>query len=453
VTKGSAPSFSASIDPTTNGGPNPAIMPTGYTDNNDVESRPLAAAGGRVSYDGSGSRVFWTGTTSYQSGTDWVTRTVCEIYLYGIAGQKLATYTCGYNDDYQVGDDGSFFWSEKNRNVYFAGKPVQLNGVGVVTDRLGSVRANANGERFSYFPYGEERTSTADGREKFGTYFRDAGGMDYADQRYYSSASGRFNVPDPMGIKTATLTRPSTWNRYGYTSGDPVNFYDPKGRLEQAPDPCWPGTSTGGICDGGGDPCFGGEGLLDPGCFDPGPDPLPLPPPPPGAPDDSCKINVATSDTPRDGQDISKLRTVPPPPTTNTLGQYTDGSGWLFAVQVQVDLFGDTFGGDWRPTQTWADIGSYRPNQGGPAIPVNTSGIDKLVNAFGEPTIPGLISAGVGKYDWLDTPGLAGPLPYSANLTYSFKSSLRNVNSGASCSINWNLRIVGVGDQWKLTVQ
>jgi len=36
-----------------------------------------------------------------------------------------------------------------------------------------------------YAPYGDERTSTADGREKWGTYFRDAGtGNDYADQRY-----------------------------------------------------------------------------------------------------------------------------------------------------------------------------------------------------------------------------------------------------------------------------
>jgi hypothetical protein len=28
-----------------------------------VENRPLAAAGGRVSYDGSRKRIFWTGTT------------------------------------------------------------------------------------------------------------------------------------------------------------------------------------------------------------------------------------------------------------------------------------------------------------------------------------------------------------------------------------------------------
>jgi hypothetical protein len=61
----------------------------------------------------------------------------------------------------------------KSRNVYFGGKLMRSAGVTVVTDRLGSVRANSNGERMRYFPYGDERTSMADGREKFGTYFRD----------------------------------------------------------------------------------------------------------------------------------------------------------------------------------------------------------------------------------------------------------------------------------------
>jgi hypothetical protein len=35
----------------------------------------------------------------------------------------------------------------------------------------------------SYFPYREERTSTTNGVEKFGTYTRDGVGQDYAEQR------------------------------------------------------------------------------------------------------------------------------------------------------------------------------------------------------------------------------------------------------------------------------
>ncbi len=82
----------------------------------------------------------------------------------------------------------------------------------------------------SYFPYGEERTATTDGREKFGTYFRDpapTGGLDYADQRYYSPIAGRFIAPD-LG-NAGDLNNPQSLNLYSYVLGDPINLGDPSG--------------------------------------------------------------------------------------------------------------------------------------------------------------------------------------------------------------------------------
>jgi hypothetical protein len=58
-------------------------------------------------------------------------------------------------------------------NLYFVSTPIMMNNALVATDRLGSVRANAQGETFAYYTYGLERTSTPDGRQKFATYFRD----------------------------------------------------------------------------------------------------------------------------------------------------------------------------------------------------------------------------------------------------------------------------------------
>jgi RHS repeat-associated protein len=111
--------------------------------------------------------------------------------------------------------------------LYFGGKLVKSDGAVVVTDRLGSVRANSSGERMSYYPYGEERTSTANGREKFGTYTRDDATQDYADQRYYTNVHGRFFTPDPStGSDPAD---PNSWNRYSYFGGDPSNWSDPAG--------------------------------------------------------------------------------------------------------------------------------------------------------------------------------------------------------------------------------
>ena len=53
-------------------------------------------------------------------------------------------------------------------------------------------------------------------------------GPDYADQRYYASGYGRFNTPDPYR-SSGFAVDPSSWNRYSYTRGDPVNRNDRHG--------------------------------------------------------------------------------------------------------------------------------------------------------------------------------------------------------------------------------
>jgi len=103
----------------------------------------------------------------------------------------------------------------------------------VVADRLGSVRWRkapfTAAERTNYYPYGEERPgATAQERDKFGTYYRDATGLDYADQRYYQSQWGRFMSADPY-VASAGVEGPRSWNRYSYVEGDPVNAADPSG--------------------------------------------------------------------------------------------------------------------------------------------------------------------------------------------------------------------------------
>ena len=50
--------------------------------------------------------------------------------------------------------------------------------------------------------------------------------LDYADQRYYASAYGRFNTPDR---KAGNGMDPGTLNRYSYVNGDPINRNDPRG--------------------------------------------------------------------------------------------------------------------------------------------------------------------------------------------------------------------------------
>jgi RHS repeat-associated protein len=155
-----------------------------------------------------------------------------EFYFYTINGQKLVTIDCNNaNAQYQPN-----CWVV-GENVYFKKKLLVSNGVYVVTDRLGTVRGNTQGEGFEYYPFGEERTNRPDGRDKFATYFRDGVGQDYAEQRYHNAGMGRFWSPDPGGIKTADPTDPGSWNRYGYVSGDPINYLDPVGTNRVDPQP------------------------------------------------------------------------------------------------------------------------------------------------------------------------------------------------------------------------
>jgi RHS repeat-associated protein len=68
----------------------------------------------------------------------------------------------------------------------------------------------------------------------FATYWTDsASGLDYANNRYYSNAYGRFMTPDPYqqtAISPSDPKNPQSWNRYAYVIGDPINSNDPSGQ-------------------------------------------------------------------------------------------------------------------------------------------------------------------------------------------------------------------------------
>jgi RHS repeat-associated protein len=200
----------------------------------DMENRLVAqsALGGPTwTYDPNGKRI----QKSANPASDGTPQP--EIYFYSISGQKIATFDSNW--------DGTHLnWSPASTNVYFAGKLIRSKGVTVATDRLGSVRANVNGDRMRYLPYGQEITSTADNREKFGTYFRDGQGQDYADQRYYNQ-QGSFWTPDPGGLAAGDSLDPGSWNRYAYGSGDPVNRMDPRGMADCLVDGDCPALATG----------------------------------------------------------------------------------------------------------------------------------------------------------------------------------------------------------------
>ena len=69
--------------------------------------------------------------------------------MYGVGGQRLLTVSCTYTSNpNSVGAN----CVDAGKDMYFGSKLIQSRAVGVVTDRLGSVRANGNGEQFAYYP-------------------------------------------------------------------------------------------------------------------------------------------------------------------------------------------------------------------------------------------------------------------------------------------------------------
>ncbi len=242
------------------------LLSTGY--GYDPENRLIFTNAGAVQYgyDAKNKRI-WQGICSTSCTPSW-TLSAETITIFGADGKQLASYTPnpGFNNTTnQVG----MTFSQQGARIYFGGKLVQYAATGltpaVITDRLGSVG--------KYYPYGEERNSPQlpNDQVKFATYTRDsATGNDYADQRYYSSALGRFMTRDRGG--RAKLRWPQSWNRYSYVWSDPINYRDSRGLdIEYACDD----DADSSDCndpntDGGGGGGGGGGDPGDPTCDDSG---------------------------------------------------------------------------------------------------------------------------------------------------------------------------------------
>jgi RHS repeat-associated protein len=202
-----------------------------YDANGNTTHMPVMGGGAAaLAYDVDNRLTRWTGAAGdefygYLADNKRVWKKapggVETYYLYGLGGQKLMTCSVV---------ESPFALNCAMTHVYFGGKVIRADGEAVVQDRLGSVVARGGMKR-DYFPYGDEiGGATAGNVDKFGTYMRDqTTGLDYADQRYYAgNMSGRFLTADPYEA-SGGAAEPSSWNRYPYVGGDPVNANDPEG--------------------------------------------------------------------------------------------------------------------------------------------------------------------------------------------------------------------------------
>src|SRR5262249_5959018 len=126
-------------------------------------------------------------------------------------------------------------------------------------DRLGTRlvthAADTGGFEQVSLPFGTALAaeSTGASNRRFTSYERSAlTGLDYAVNRHYDSALGRFGQVDPMGMSAARLRNPQSLNLYSYVGNDPVNRTDALGlddddfKLYADEEPPGDGTGPGG---------------------------------------------------------------------------------------------------------------------------------------------------------------------------------------------------------------
>ncbi len=231
---GSAPVMSVTADPASN-----RLVVSGmtYDANGNVTNMPGVGA---LAYD-SRNRIVGTGgvpTRGYDPGNRkiwWKSSsgsTYVDFWLPN--GEKLATFLLEETPVYDVNNTyflGYVQLRATQRELYFAGRRVatQWGNTNSFT-WLQPERLSSNAR---HHPYGEER-GTSSTEYKFATYQREASGLDYALNRYYSSVYGRFLSSDPYRASGGP-SDPGSWNRYAYTRGDPINRTDPSGLADQDP--------------------------------------------------------------------------------------------------------------------------------------------------------------------------------------------------------------------------
>lgn len=104
-------------------------------------------------------------------------------------------------------------------------------GTRLVTNTSGGIVSENIGLPFGNTISGESSNlAGSDSKKRFTSYDRsDTTKLDYAVNRHYSAAQGRFTQVDPIGMSAVSSEDPQSLNLYSYCGNDPINRTDPGG--------------------------------------------------------------------------------------------------------------------------------------------------------------------------------------------------------------------------------
>jgi RHS repeat-associated protein len=126
---------------------------------------------------------------------------------------------------------------------YAGGTRVAMRTNGVLTwllgDHLGSttITANENGSlatQQTYTAWGQTRSGSLPSDRQYTGQISEAQlGIYFYNARYYDPYLARFISPDSIIPQPGS---PQAWDRYGYTSNNPINYIDPSGNMQACAD-------------------------------------------------------------------------------------------------------------------------------------------------------------------------------------------------------------------------
>jgi len=197
-----------------------------YDDLDMVEESTVNLARKAHLYNANDERIATIAIVGGQhSGSEWTIRDNGGRTLRRF--QKTATGTWSWAEDYIYRDSALLAaevpGAERTRHFH-------LDHLG--TPRLITGSGGAEISRHTYYPFGQEATSSAQDTEraKFTGHERDDANLDYMHARYYLPYTGRFLSVDPVMDFERHLHKPQGWNRYSYVENNPINNTDPTGR-------------------------------------------------------------------------------------------------------------------------------------------------------------------------------------------------------------------------------
>jgi len=175
------------------------------------------------SVEGGVTRYFaWAGGKTIAEYEAWGTNALVWKKSYVYLGGRLLATTSGAD-----GTETRFHHPDRlgTRLVTDAGGTVVTEQLSMPFGTMLPFTQTYGGENSYQHP-----TLSNPSKKRFTSYDRsDATGLDYAVNRHYRSAQGRFTQVDPIGMNAVNLGNPQTLNLYAYCENDPINHLDPDG--------------------------------------------------------------------------------------------------------------------------------------------------------------------------------------------------------------------------------